>query len=126
MNLIPKSHPGDVRATAPDRDGDDCLDVIVIGAGQAGLCLAWHLAQRGRRFLVVDAAAELGHTWRSRWDSLRLFSPAQYDSLPGMEFPRPTTPTRPRTRSLTTSPRTPLASHSRFSSAPQSPARAAC
>jgi putative flavoprotein involved in K+ transport len=89
MNRIPNSAPGGVRAAAPDIDGNDCLDVIVIGAGQAGLCLAWHLAQRGRRFLVVDAAAELGHTWRSRWDSLRLFSPAQYDSLPGMEFPAP-------------------------------------
>jgi putative flavoprotein involved in K+ transport len=69
--------------------GDDCLDVIVIGAGQAGLALAWHLAHQGRRFLVLDAAPELGHSWRSRWDSLRLFSPAQYDGLPGMDFPAP-------------------------------------
>jgi putative flavoprotein involved in K+ transport len=68
---------------------EDCLDVIVIGAGQAGLALAWHLAQQNRRFLVLDVAPELGHTWRSRWDSLRLFTPAQYDSLPSMEFPAP-------------------------------------
>jgi putative flavoprotein involved in K+ transport len=60
-----------------------------VGAGQAGLALAWHLAHRGRRFLVVDAAPELGHSWRTRWDSLRLFSPAQYDALPGMDFPAP-------------------------------------
>ena len=68
---------------------DDCLDAIVIGAGQAGLALAWHLARQGRRFLVLDAAPELGHSWRTRWDSLRLFSPAQYDGLPGMNFPAP-------------------------------------
>jgi putative flavoprotein involved in K+ transport len=72
-----------------DPRGDDCLDVIVIGAGQAGLSLAWHLADRGRRFLVLDAAPDLGHSWRSRWDSLRLFTPARYDGLPGMDFPAP-------------------------------------
>ena len=68
---------------------DDCLDVLVIGAGQSGLAIAWHLKQQNRRFLVVDAAPELGHAWRSRWDSLRLFSPSQYDGLPGMPFPGP-------------------------------------
>ncbi|WP_238993631.1 flavin-containing monooxygenase [Nocardioides caldifontis] len=77
--------PSDYGRTADA--GDNTLDVIVIGAGQAGLALAWHLAHQGRRFLVLDAAPELGHTWRNRWDSLRLFSPAQYDSLPGMAFP---------------------------------------
>jgi putative flavoprotein involved in K+ transport len=66
---------------------DDALDVLVIGAGQAGLAVAWHLARQGQRLLVVDAAPELGHAWRSRWDSLRLFTPAQYDGLPGMAFP---------------------------------------
>ena len=65
------------------------LEVIVIGAGQAGLAAAYHLKQRGVRFLVVDAAPELGHAWRSRWDSLRLFTAAQYDALPGMPFPAP-------------------------------------
>jgi putative flavoprotein involved in K+ transport len=68
---------------------DDHLDVIVIGAGQAGLAVAAELSRHGLRFLVVDAASEIGSTWRSRWDSLRLFSPAQYDGLPGMGFPAP-------------------------------------
>jgi putative flavoprotein involved in K+ transport len=68
---------------------DQRLDVIVIGAGQAGLAVAWHLAQRGLRFVVVEAAGQLGDSWRTRWDSLRLFSPAQYDALPGMAFPAP-------------------------------------
>jgi putative flavoprotein involved in K+ transport len=65
----------------------DCLDVIVIGAGQAGLALGWHLTQQQARYVIVDGAPALGHSWRSRWDSLRLFSPAEYDSLPGMDFP---------------------------------------
>src|SRR3954454_13503939 len=67
----------------------DCLDAIVIGAGQSGLAIGYHLAQQNARFVVLDRAAELGDSWRSRWDSLRLFSPAQYDGLPGMAFPAP-------------------------------------
>jgi putative flavoprotein involved in K+ transport len=63
------------------------LDVLVIGAGQAGLSLAWHLNRQGARYLLVDAAPALGHSWRTRWDSLRLYTPAQYDSLPGTAFP---------------------------------------
>jgi putative flavoprotein involved in K+ transport len=51
--------------------------------------MAWYLTQQGLRFVVLEAAPELGHTWRSRWDSLKLFTPAQYDALPGMAFPAP-------------------------------------
>jgi putative flavoprotein involved in K+ transport len=65
------------------------LDVIVVGGSQAGLALAWHLARRGLRFAVLEAGPEIGHAWRSRWDSLALFTPAQYDALPGMPFPAP-------------------------------------
>ena len=65
------------------------LDVVVIGAGQAGLAIGHHLARRGCRFEIVDAASEVGHSWRTRWDSLRLFSPAEYDGLPGLPFPAP-------------------------------------
>jgi putative flavoprotein involved in K+ transport len=63
------------------------LDVLVIGAGQAGLAVGHHLARHGLRFLLVDAAPHLGHSWRTRWDSLRLFTPAEYDGLPGLPFP---------------------------------------
>jgi putative flavoprotein involved in K+ transport len=71
---------------AADRE---LLDVIVIGAGQAGLALGHHLARRGADVVLLDGAPEIGHSWRSRWDSLRLFTPAEYDGLPGMPFPAP-------------------------------------
>jgi putative flavoprotein involved in K+ transport len=64
------------------------VDVLVVGAGQAGLALGWHLRQQGlTSFLLVDAGPEVGHVWRTRWDSLRLFTPAEYDGLPGVAFP---------------------------------------
>jgi len=65
----------------------ESVDVLVIGAGQAGLALGHHLSRTGARFLIVDAAAEVGFSWRRRWDSLQLFTPAQYDNLPGLAFP---------------------------------------
>ena len=68
---------------------NDQYDVIVVGGGQAGLATAHHLRRHHLRFLVVDAAPELGHAWRTRWDSLRLFTPAEHDGLPGLPFPAP-------------------------------------
>jgi len=62
-------------------------DVIIIGGGQSGLALGYHLARQGRRFLILDAADQVGHSWRSRWDSLRLITPCPYNDLPGMPFP---------------------------------------
>jgi len=76
-------------AAATGGRSDDTVDVIVVGAGQAGLAIAWYLARLGLRFQVLEASAELGQSWRSRWDSLTLFTPAQYDALPGMPFPAP-------------------------------------
>ena len=73
----------------PGVPGDELLDVVVVGGSQAGLAIAWHLAREGLRFVVLEAGPEIGHTWRSRWDSLTLFTPAQYDALPGMAFPGP-------------------------------------
>jgi putative flavoprotein involved in K+ transport len=75
--------------TPKDPAGDERLDVVVVGGSQSGLAMAWHLAQQGLRFVVLEAGPEVGHVWRSRWDSLKLFTPAQYDALPGMAFPAP-------------------------------------
>jgi putative flavoprotein involved in K+ transport len=72
-----------------DPAGDRLLDVVVVGGSQSGLAMAWHLAQQGLRFVVLEAAPELGHVWRSRWDSLKLFTPSQYDARPGLAFPAP-------------------------------------
>jgi putative flavoprotein involved in K+ transport len=66
---------------------DTPLDVLVVGAGQAGLALGRHLQRQGVRFLLVDAADRIGDVWRSRWDSLRLFTAAEYDGLPDLPFP---------------------------------------
>jgi putative flavoprotein involved in K+ transport len=65
------------------------LDVIVIGAGQAGLAIGYHLARLGLRFSILDAGDRVGDSWRQRWNSLRLFTPAKFDALPGMRFPAP-------------------------------------
>jgi putative flavoprotein involved in K+ transport len=64
-----------------------CYETIVVGGGQAGLAIGYHLAARGLDFVILDAAPRLGDSWRRRWDSLRLFTPARYSSLPGMAFP---------------------------------------
>lgn len=63
------------------------LDVIVIGGGQAGLALGWHLQQHGLDFLILDEQTRPGGNWRNYYDSLQLFSPAEYSALPGMVFP---------------------------------------
>jgi putative flavoprotein involved in K+ transport len=62
-------------------------EVLVVGGGQAGLAIGHHLAKQGRDFTILEAASEPAAAWRERWDSLRLFTPARYDALPGMEFP---------------------------------------
>jgi putative flavoprotein involved in K+ transport len=62
---------------------------IVVGAGQAGLAVGHHLAARDLDFVILDAETRVGDTWRRRWDSLRLFTPAKYSGLPGMPFPAP-------------------------------------
>ena len=62
-------------------------DTVIIGGGQAGLATGYHLAKEGRDFVILDASERVGDSWRGRWDSLRLYSPAGYDGLPGMRFP---------------------------------------
>jgi putative flavoprotein involved in K+ transport len=70
--------------------GAEQFESVIIGGGQAGLSVGYHLARRGRRFVILDANQRIGDAWRKRWDSLRLFTPARYNGLPGWPFPGPT------------------------------------
>ncbi len=63
------------------------VETIVIGGGQAGLATGHQLRVRGRDFVILDAGLEIGDSWRNRWDSLRLFTPAGFSHLPGMPLP---------------------------------------
>lgn len=65
------------------------IDTIVIGGGQAGLSVGHHLAKRGIPFVILDAHQRIGDAWRTRWDSLRLFTPNRLNGLDGMPFPGP-------------------------------------
>ena len=69
---------------APER-----IETIVIGGGQSGLAVGYYLTTQGRPFVILDANDRIGDTWRKRWDSLRVFTPARLDGLPGMPFPAP-------------------------------------
>jgi len=66
---------------------ESTVDTLIVGGGQAGLALGYWLSREGRNFLIVDENARTGDSWRQRWDSLRLFTPAKYDGLPGVPFP---------------------------------------
>ena len=65
------------------------IETAIIGAGQAGLATAYYLQRRGRPCLILDSNARVGDNWRTHWDSLRLYSPARSDGLPGLPFPGP-------------------------------------
>jgi len=65
------------------------LDFVIIGGGQAGLSMAYHLNKMGTKYLVVDGTDEVGASWLSRWDSLKLFTPTEYNHLPGLKFDAP-------------------------------------
>ncbi|WP_324276630.1 NAD(P)/FAD-dependent oxidoreductase [Blastococcus brunescens] len=69
--------------------GPEHVETVVIGGGQAGLATSYHLARAGRPHVVLEGSERVGDVWRQRFDSLRLFSPARYDALPGMPFPMP-------------------------------------
>jgi putative flavoprotein involved in K+ transport len=72
----------------PD-DGSEYFETVIIGGGQAGHSVGYHLKKRGRPFVILDANERIGDSWRKRWDSLRLFTPARYNGLSGWPFPAP-------------------------------------
>jgi putative flavoprotein involved in K+ transport len=65
------------------------VEIVVIGGGQAGLAVGYHLRRHGLPFVILDEHERVGDVWRNRWDTLRLFTPGRYDGLPGMPFPGP-------------------------------------
>jgi putative flavoprotein involved in K+ transport len=65
------------------------VHTVVIGGGQAGLSVGYHLQRHRIPFVILEAHSRVGDSWRQRWDSLRLFTPARYDGLAGMPFPAP-------------------------------------
>jgi len=65
------------------------FETVIVGGGQAGLAVGYHLERRGRAFVILDSHERVGDSWRKRWPSLRLYSPARIDALPGMAFPAP-------------------------------------
>lgn len=82
-----------IESTTDERGGArypaERCETVIVGGGQAGLATAYHLVKRGRECLVLDANERVGDSWRKRWPSLRLYSPAGSDGLPGMRFPAP-------------------------------------
>ena len=62
-------------------------DTIVIGGGQAGLATGYYLKQKKQDFVILDENERTGNSWRKRWDSLRLFTPARFNGLPGLPYP---------------------------------------
>jgi putative flavoprotein involved in K+ transport len=91
-HVVPSSDSDeeDVMAAQAER-----VETVIVGGGQAGLATGYHLARQGHSFVILDANVRIGDSWRRRWESLRLYSPAKYDGLPGMRFParRPSFPT---------------------------------
>ncbi|MET4135354.1 NAD(P)-binding domain-containing protein [Pseudarthrobacter sp. PvP090] len=82
MNTTPATGTG-----GTGTGGTAAVDTVIIGGGQSGLALGYYLAQQHRDFVILDAGTRVGEAWRSRWDSLRLFTPAKYNGLPGLPFP---------------------------------------
>jgi putative flavoprotein involved in K+ transport len=72
-----------------NRSPSERVQVVVIGGGQAGLSVGYCLGRRDVSFVILDAHPRIGDAWRTRWDSLRLFTPAKYDGLVGLPFPAP-------------------------------------
>jgi putative flavoprotein involved in K+ transport len=70
-----------------DRPGSEYIETLVIGGGQSGLVMGYHLSRRGLPYAIIDANDRIGDAWRNRWDSLRLFTPNRLNGLPGMPFP---------------------------------------
>jgi putative flavoprotein involved in K+ transport len=86
---VPSSLSGTRKEKDMATEQAEQFETVIIGGGQAGLSAGYHLSKRGRPCVILDANERIGDSWRQRWPSLRLYSPARYDALPGMQFPAP-------------------------------------
>jgi len=87
LSDFPNEKERGLAAVRRDMKGRQRFDVIVIGGGQAGLSVGYHLRRQGLRFVILETNERVGDSWRRRWDSLRLFTPARFNGLDGMVFP---------------------------------------
>lgn len=79
--------PSAERVNPAEEGARNHVEVAVVGGGQAGLAMAYYLREQGRRFVILERGDSIAPAWRERWDSLRLFTPRGYSSLPGLPFP---------------------------------------
>jgi len=70
-------------------NGTERIETVIVGGGQSGLAVGYNLARAGRPFVILEANQRLGDSWRMRWDSLRVFTPAWLSALDGMPIPAP-------------------------------------
>jgi putative flavoprotein involved in K+ transport len=93
---FPYGRPNDNPERSEAAMDTDHVETVIIGGGQAGLSMGYHLTRRGRPCVILDGNPRVGDSWRNRWDSLRLFTPGRFCGLDGMAFPGPagTAPTK--------------------------------
>jgi putative flavoprotein involved in K+ transport len=87
--LAPQGRQLTEEATMDEERDSERFETVIIGGGQAGLAVGRQLIRLGLSSVILDAGDRVGDVWRTRWDSLRLFTPARYDGLPGLPFPAP-------------------------------------
>jgi putative flavoprotein involved in K+ transport len=83
------THLEDLAAGSQGTPPTERVETLIIGGGQAGLAMGYRLRELGRPFVIVDAHRRIGDAWRTRWDSMRVFTPARRDGLPGLPYPAP-------------------------------------
>ena len=88
-DLEERNRPTAAGSEHSSEHSSEYFETVIIGGGQAGLSVGYHLKKQGHPFVILDANERIGDSWRKRWDSLRLFTPARLNGLPGWPSPAP-------------------------------------